>query len=175
MYLDITGHEPAMLLCYLLMTGILFFALCSVLSPDLIKSAFSLGGIWIFSGILFMLLGQEILGVFQIIVYAGAILPLLLFSVMLTPISEKIASRKSPFMLGFSFSVIAAFVSVFIQLCSKLSWPTHFPQPLYTIQDLGKALVQNYAFPFEWISIILVAVLIAALTLARKDSSHDSC
>lgn len=173
MNLDIMSHGVA-LLPYALMASIVAFAIGAIVLNDLMRAAFCLGAIWILSGLFFMVLGQEMLGVFQIIIYAGAVLSLLLFSVMLTDISEKISSLQSLPLLGFATAVSSGLVLVLIKFSSGITVSDAHQKAFYSIQDLGKSLVQNYAFPFEWISITLVAVMVSALTLARKDQNRDS-
>lgn len=120
----------------------------------------------------FVLLNAEFLAAVQLIVYAGAILILYLFVVMLLNVAQETKSARSnrywPWMVGFG-GLIAAEVLI-------LTWRGSFPvEPgqimkpgLSSVKALGIELYTNYLIPFEVASIILLVGLIGAVMLAKK-------
>ncbi len=124
----------------------------------------------------FVLLNAEFLAAVQIIVYAGAILILYLFVVMLLNVDRESsavrANRFWPWMVGFGV-VIAAEV---ILLISRGTFSADTGQPMQLagsgVKELGELLYQKYLVPFEAASIILLVGLVGAVMLAKKRSNE---
>ncbi|MDA8423424.1 MAG: NADH-quinone oxidoreductase subunit J [Nitrospiraceae bacterium] len=124
----------------------------------------------------FVLLNAEFLAAVQLIVYAGAILILYLFVVMLLNVDrESTAARANrfwPWMAGFG-ALIAAEV---ILLIARGTFPSEAgQQPMRLagsgVKELGELLYQKYLVPFEVASIILLVGLVGAVMLAKKRAS----
>jgi NADH-quinone oxidoreductase subunit J len=121
----------------------------------------------------FVLLNAEFLAAVQIIVYAGAILILYLFVVMLLNVDRESsvsrANRFWPWMTGFGI-LIAGEVMLLI---SRGSFPADAGQPVQFpgagVQELGMALYRKYLIPVEIASVILLVGLVGAVILAKKD------
>jgi len=130
-----------------------------------ILNFFAIGG-------LFLTLQAEFLAVVQIIVYAGAIMVLFLFVIMLLnlgpsdPEETRFDARKGIiFILGLAF--LAELLFVFSSLGNEkiiVNEEFHFGK----VEALGQVLLTNFVFPFEMISVILLAALIGAVAIARK-------
>jgi NADH-quinone oxidoreductase subunit J len=122
----------------------------------------------------FVLLNAEFLAAVQIIVYAGAILILYLFVVMLLNVDRESSSARANrywrWMVGFG-AVIAAEVIILI---SRGTFSADTGQPLQLagsgVRELGELLYQKYLIPFEAASIILLVGLVGAVMLAKKKS-----
>jgi NADH-quinone oxidoreductase subunit J len=123
----------------------------------------------------FVLLNAEFLAAVQIIVYAGAILILYLFVVMLLNVDRESAvaraNRYWRWMVGFGV-VIGAEV---ILLISRGTFSADRGRPMQLggngVKELGELLYQNYLIPFEVASIILLVGLVGAVMLAKKKST----
>jgi NADH-quinone oxidoreductase subunit J len=123
---------------------------------------------------LYLLLNAQFIAVAQVIVYAGAIMVLFLFVIMLLkPEREKLFARHSGIKI---FAVIIA-VIVFFQLVYMvvLSHPSTLVNPVEaesvkagTIEQIGRELYTNYILPFEAAGFLLLAAVIGALVLAKK-------
>jgi NADH-quinone oxidoreductase subunit J len=124
----------------------------------------------------FVLLNAEFLAAVQLIVYAGAILILYLFVVMLLNVDrESTAARANRYwrwMVGFGV-VIAAEV---ILLISRGTFSADAGQPMQLagsgVKELGELLYRKYLVPFEAASIILLVGLVGAVMLAKKTSNE---
>jgi NADH-quinone oxidoreductase subunit J len=123
---------------------------------------------------LYLLLNAQFIAVVQVIVYAGAIMVLFLFVIMLLkPEKEKLFTTHPRVK---TFAVLIA-VLVFIQLVYivLLSHPSSSLNPVQaasmkagTIEQIGRELYTNYVLPFEAAGFLLLAATIGALVLAKK-------
>lgn len=120
----------------------------------------------------FVLLNAEFLAAVQLLVYAGAILILYLFVVMLLNVDkESTAARANKFWPWMTvFGILIAVEIVF--LVSRGSFPADTGQPMRLgnmgIRELGVVLYQQYLVPFEVASVILLVGLVGAVMLAQK-------
>jgi NADH-quinone oxidoreductase subunit J len=123
---------------------------------------------------LYLLLNAQFIAVVQVIVYAGAIMILFLFVIMLLkPEQERLVSKIIGFKT-FSFAVTAL---VFIQLAYLIffSHPGSSIKPdvaasinAGTVETIGRELYTNYILPFEAAGYLLLAATIGAVVLAKK-------
>ena len=123
---------------------------------------------------LYLLLNAQFIAVTQVIVYAGAIMVLFLFVIMLLkPEHEKLFSIRPKIKI---FAVVIAAL-VFLQLVYMifLSNPSSSADPSVaasvkagTIEEIGRQLYTNYVLPFEAAGYLLLAATIGALVLAKK-------
>ena len=124
---------------------------------------------------LYLLLNAQFIAVVQVIVYAGAIMVLFLFVLMLlnTDSEHKLFADKQ----RIKYFAILISVFVFIQLTflifkSKLSGSLNSVESASvnagTIQTIGHQLYLNYIIPFEIAGFLLLAATIGALVLAKK-------
>jgi len=120
----------------------------------------------------FVLLNAEFLAAVQLIVYAGAILILYLFVVMLLNVDRESSAARAnrfwPWMICFGL-LVAGEVML---LVARGTFPVEEGKTMRLagsgIKELGILLYQNYLVPFEAASIILLVGLVGAVTLAKK-------
>ncbi len=122
---------------------------------------------------LFVLLGAYFLAVIQVLLYAGAVLVLFLYVLMLLNLSPDTLARARLFTLP------AAGVTVSIVLFG-LFWRIFAASPLPeqasqtqagTIEAIGAKLFSDYLLPFELTSFLILAAIIGAVTLAKQKPS----
>jgi len=125
-------------------------------------------------GVTFLLLGAEFIGWVQILIYVGAIVILFLFGLMLTkaPIGRDTLDNQNK-ALG---AVVAVLVFVGLTLLITAAFPlgdavAPDPAPGSSTQ-IGEALFRDYVLPFEAVSFVLLAALIGAIVLSRKDEGN---
>lgn len=125
---------------------------------------------------IFALLSAPFLFMVQIIVYAGAILTLLLFIIMFLNVKEEDLPKEENKM---SLLIIGAIILIpFNILAIKIF--THLPSKSLGIQEsdfgslksFGDVLFQKWLVPFELISILLLAALVGAIVYARKGGKN---
>ncbi len=123
---------------------------------------------------LYLLLNAEFLAATQVIVYAGAILVLFLFVVMLLNLKEEI--RVKEFTGGWPVRLlIAAGIMIVLKVGLagfkvgfKGPWSIETIEKVTDTKALGKVLFTEYILPFEIASLILLVAIVGAVFLAKK-------
>ena len=148
---------------------IVFAAVRLVTTRNLVHGALYLLAVLAGAAILFLLFLAEFVAWVQVLVYIGAVVVLLLFGLMLTraPIGKMVLDSQT--------RPLAAVVSLAIfAITSTVVWKTfkgqkvHFSNP-GTVSTLGQAIFSRYVLPFEIVSVVLLAALVGAVVLARKE------
>ena len=118
----------------------------------------------------FLLLGAEFVGVTQLLIYIGAIVVLFLFGIMLTraPIGREVnlTARTWPMGLVVAIPIAGVLAYTLIDASVQITSATTLGSSPRQVSD---TLFQNYLIPFEVVSVLLLAALIGAIVLARKD------
>lgn len=149
------------------------FALASALSVILQKnpiySALSLILVIASIGGLFLLLQAAFLAVLQIIIYAGAIMALFVFVIMMVDVDKDLYPSWHP------KSVTALVILLLIAgatIWAVLGYTPSFPamQADFTIRNLARELFTSYVFAFEAIALLIVSSVVGALYIARKET-----
>lgn len=123
---------------------------------------------------LFALVNATFLFVVQIIIYAGAILSLILFIIMFLNIKDENLpdeKYKNRWLLGTSI-IITPFSLILIDLILRSDIAVHAlrDEKFGTIKDVGATLFSQWILPFELVSILLLVALIGAVTLSKKEA-----
>ncbi len=124
-------------------------------------------------GAVYLLLAAEFVGWVQILIYVGAIVILFLFGLMLTkaPIGrEALDNQQRGIALLIGLLVLAGLVFL-IQDAFSWSDPRLRPGVGSTL-DLGQSLFRQWVLPFEAVSFLLLAALIGAVVLSRRDDQR---
>ncbi|MDA0986843.1 MAG: NADH-quinone oxidoreductase subunit J [Bacteroidetes bacterium] len=151
-----------------------FAALMVVISRSPIASALYLILNFFCLAGLYLTLNAQFIAVVHIIVYAGAIMVLFLFVIMLLNLQDETKLRER--MNWKSFAAIALSILFLIELFYIFIIKTPTPKiPIHpsskeigTVEYLGKILFTEFLFPFELTSILLIAAIIGAVVLAKK-------
>jgi NADH-quinone oxidoreductase subunit J len=143
-----------------------------VLQTHPISSALSLVGVMGALAVLYLLLGGEFLAAVQLIVYAGAIMVLFTFTIMLLNAgSEKKTSRKVlrtavALPLLFTLAGLGAwFAASQTPKTDVVKFGAYTAGPL----EIGRALFTTYLLPFEVTSVLILIAILGAIVLARKE------
>ena len=144
-------------------------ALLVVLRRNIVHSAVAL--IFSFCGVagIYVLLDAEFLGAVQVLIYVGGITILLLFAIMLT---TRIAARVNVFNAQVGLSALIALgitaVLVYASL-TGIQMGGEAPPPPETAPALGRLLLTTHVLPFEVASVLLLAAMVGAIILARRE------
>ena len=118
-------------------------------------------------GGLFGLLGAPFMAVVQIIIYAGAIMVLFIFVVMMINLREGLASEKKKWTIALSV-VLALVLLLELVLAAKGAYLGQSPEGSVSPKEIGQLLFTKYLYPFEITSILIIAALVGAIVLVKK-------
>ncbi|MCG6963767.1 MAG: NADH-quinone oxidoreductase subunit J [Acidobacteria bacterium] len=149
------------------------FSLVTIAHRNPVVNVLSLAIVFFALSAIYAVVGMDFLAAIQLIVYSGAVLVLFLFVIMLLNIRsvERLGSGR-PLQAALGAAAAIA-VGVAIVLVIGKQAPT-FGSLLPgtgkgTAFAIGRSLMTTHLFPFEFISVLLLAALIGALVLARKE------
>ena len=112
----------------------------------------------------------QFLAVLQVIVYAGAIMVLILFVIMLLNLRQELRGRRSGALQRFAAPILGiALVVVLARAFRTVTGPFPAADLEYgTVGSVGRELFTRFWYPFEAISLLLVAAMVGAVLLAKK-------
>jgi NADH-quinone oxidoreductase subunit J len=140
-------------------------------TKNTVAGALSLVGTMVALGAIYVLLEAYLVGVLQILVYAGAIVVLFLFVVMLLNLRRdefgpERLRRWTKYALvvggGFALMQFVAFVP------GALREPAALPEGFGTYREVGRLLFTDWVFAFEATSLLLLSAMIGAVILAKR-------
>lgn len=149
-------------------------AILLILAREPIHSALSLILVMISLAVLYLLLGAPFVAAIQILVYAGAIMVLFVFVIMLlnAGVEERTDWSKIAKWVGFPLgSVLLVEIAYWLfhsEPGTAIANGAAAPPPASTF-ELSTALFRQYLFPFEATSILILIAILGAIVLARKD------
>lgn len=164
---------------YIFSAAAIFSAVMVVLSSNPVRSVlflvgtfFSMAGVW-------MILHAEFLALVLVLVYVGAVMTLFLFVVMMLNLNQ--VSFKESFVkyvpIGLFIVLLVTGLMIMV-VGSKTSGVLQMPSPVLksadysNTADLGMVLYTEYAFPFEVSGILLLAAIIAAISLTHRPAKR---
>lgn len=162
------------LILFLLFAGCcLAGAVNLLLQTHPINSALSLIVVMSSLAVLYLLLGAEFLAAAQMIVYAGAVMVLFTFVVMLLNAGEEERTRGSRIARALGFPAVVAILAVIatVILNAPLN-PAVVQQDITSTADLSRVLFSDLLLPFEVTSVLILVAILGAVALARKDNGE---
>jgi NADH-quinone oxidoreductase subunit J len=148
------------------------FAVGLVARPNPLHGALCLVGNLFCVAILYLTLRAEFLALAQVIVYAGAIMVLFIFAIMLL-LPGKAETGPDPLRSQrmLALPVGGALGLVMVVVLAQAAGPVPSGEPVAVgLPALGRLLFREYLLPFEVTSVLLLAALIGALSLAKRRS-----
>ena len=140
-----------------------------------INSALSLIVVMTSLAVLYLLLGAEFLAIAQVIVYAGAIMVLFTFVVMLLNAGreERTRGSRSARAVGFPAVVaIFAVIATVIVRAQGLGVASLGRDAITTTEDLSRVLFHELLLPFELTSVLILIAILGSVALARRDGER---
>ena len=154
---------------YGVMAALLMTAFVTVTTRNFFHSAIFLAFTLLGVSIIYFFLHAEFIAGIQILLYVGAIMTLVIFAIMLT---SKIADSSIPQSNQQRFAVLILILLlgfILISAILKTSWKIATTPQTTNAIELGRALMGEFVFPFEIISIVLLIALVGAIVVARSD------
>lgn len=144
------------------------------LSRNILYSALGLLMSLLGAGALYVFLSADFVAVTQLLVYIGGVLVLVLFAVMLTAKIGEVNISNASFGVGGGILLFLATSPVLLAVALSVPWRTRPEPPLAeTTARIGNAFLAEYLLPFEVASLVLLATLIGAVVMARKELKAD--
>jgi NADH-quinone oxidoreductase subunit J len=144
-----------------------------VIQSHPISSAISLIGVMGSLAVLYLLLGAEFLAAAQVIVYAGAIMVLFVFVIMLLNAGAEIRKGRALLAQVLGIPLLFAFLGLMVYFAGNM-FPGA-PEVRFggfrhgTALDVGRALFTQYLLPFEVVSVLILIAILGAVVLAQKE------
>lgn len=168
--MDITVNQ---IIFYLLSIVIVVFSILTVTTKRILRSATYLLFVLFATAGLYFYLNYSFLGAVQLTVYAGGVVVLYVFSILLTSSDEE--NKKSLNIKKLTSAIVATIVGLVVTLYILLRNPfiaTHLIGEETHMKTIGHALMgtekYQYLLPFELISVLLLACIIGGIMIARK-------
>jgi NAD(P)H-quinone oxidoreductase subunit 6 len=159
-------------LVFYLVAGVTLVSAAGVaFSRHIVYSAFALMGTLLGAAGLYVMLAADFVAVIQVLIYVGGILVLMLFAVMLTQrIADVHISNRSVGRLP-SLLIIACIGVAMTRAILAANWHVAgaAAMPATATYAIGNAFLSDYVLPFELASVVLLAALIGAVVLSRKE------
>lgn len=163
---------PQIVVFLVLAAVIVAGAVSLILQRHPIHSALSLVVVMVALAGLYLLQGAEFVAAVQIIVYAGAIMVLFVFVIMLLNAGEEERTNMSRLarFVGVPLGVVFVLeVAYWVGRATLHLGPG--PSETVSTRDLSTLLFREYVFPFELTSFLILIALLGALVLARREES----
>ena len=123
---------------------------------------------------MFVLLGAETIAAFQVLIYVGAITVLILYGIMFTKFSDSpraLFFQKQTPLAG----VFVAAVAVPIVMVATVSFTGAHPGPGGgDLPALATSVFTDFAFPFEIASVLLLAAMVGAIVLTKREDPEEA-
>ena len=156
---------------------IVVFSVLTVTSRRILRAAVSLLMVLIATAGLYFLLNYEFMAAVQITLYAGGIVVLIIFSILLTSqISHKFERIETKKAIFSALAAVAGAVVVITTILKHSFSADAVAAAEIDMHVIGRSLLETgpdgYVLPFEVISVLLVAAMIGAIVIAKKGSPH---
>lgn len=187
--------ENIQTICLILLEiGVVLGALGVVLLPNIVYSAFLLGGVSLCIAGIYLLLNAEFIAAAQILIYVGAINVLILFAIMLVNKADKGKINSSNLLKTNLVTLLSiTFFILIVQVIDKTDWdsvtatePSAFYKlltnktaidgvnNLTTISFIGFHIFSDFLLPFEIVSVLLLVTLVGAVVIARREQVSEN-
>lgn len=158
------------ILFYFFATIIVLSAIGVVFTRNIVHAAFYLMFTLFAVAAVYVLLSADFIAVTQILLYVGGILVLIVFGVMLTSRAYEVAINKSILSVIPAIIVVGAIAGVLIGIFTTTRWPEAGMAPYEeTAKPIGALLMTQFVLPFELASVLLLAALVGAVVIARRE------
>jgi NADH-quinone oxidoreductase subunit J len=122
-------------------------------------------------GGVFGLLGAPFMAVVQIIIYAGAIMVLFIFIIMMINFRERITPEKRKWTIGLAGAMAVVLLAEVLFALHGVGTGSNAASTGPSPTEIGRLLFTKYLYPFEITSILILAALVGAIVLVKKRDS----
>lgn len=148
-------------------------AIVTIATRHPVKSAMALVVHFFTLSGLYLTLNAQFLAVLQILVYAGAIMVLVIFVIMLLNLGdeERLMQKfqsKQYLAIGLAGALALMLISVFVANFDLRQFDPNLSVSAGTVQSLGKELFTDFLLPIEGVAILLTAAIVGAIVMAKR-------
>lgn len=141
-----------------------------ILQKDPVYSALSLIVVIASMAGLFLLLNSPLLAMLQIIIYAGAVMALFVFVIMIVdPPKSPTPSFNAYSRVAFVLLLVIAGVAIWA--VSKVTDSFALLNADFSVRQISRSIFTSHLFPFEAIGMLIVSAVVGALYIARKEEA----
>ena len=149
-----------------------------LVSKNAVYSALALLVNFAVLAVMYIMLHAQFVAVVQVIVYAGAIVVLFLFVIMLigtetSLLAARGRSRQITTIIALVAGVVFLISAAYVAVAGTVSADQGRVPGDGAVQAIGEALFTQYLLPFELASVLLLVAMIGAVVLARKQKSDE--
>ncbi|MBF0503963.1 MAG: NADH-quinone oxidoreductase subunit J [Candidatus Omnitrophica bacterium] len=153
---------------YFIAAGVCVFAVMAVTGRDIFHCALWLAMTLLSVAGIYFYLDAPFLGVIQILVYVGGIITLFVFAIKLTANIGYKSIRQTSKQWALALFITALLLCVLSRVFAAHPWAqTVLNVPAASIAQIGRSLMMNYAVPFEFMSVILLAAMVGAIVIGK--------
>lgn len=163
-----------LILFWLFAVGTVGGAAGVIFARNPVASAMSLVGTFFFLAGVYVLLWAHTIAALQVLVYAGAIMVLFLFVIMLLSLTDSGPVLSiTPSRVAGGAAVVALFVALFLVFkrmpADSLGWTSDAARvnQFGTVKHLGEVMYTQWLFPFEAVSLLLLVAILGAVVVAK--------
>ena len=158
---------------YLLAITIVVFSVLTVTTRRILRAAVYLLFVLLATSVIYLMLNYTFLAAVQLTVYAGGIIVLIVFSILLTShINDRLEVGSLARRISAGVISIIGFSITFWVISTSHLTPNHTTEAAHDIRAIGLALMSygenGYVLAFELISVLLLAAMIGAIVIAKK-------
>jgi NADH-quinone oxidoreductase subunit J len=159
------------LLFYLLALGAVISGVLVIVKKNPVINALFLIGVMLCLAGIYLLLGAQFMAAIQLIVYAGAIMVLFLFVIMLLNLDQEISGIVKGNQKAIGFILSALLFALLLSVLGVNQLPGKGLHPIDEVsntESLARVLFTYFLLPFEITSVILLIAIIGAIVLGKK-------
>ena len=162
------------ILFWILTFLMLAFGASVVINRDPVASALSLVGSFLCLAALFVGLDAFFIGVIQVLVYAGAVMVLFLFIIMLLDLKAENRRHLNKVALAGGALVTAGFVSQLLRVLNSFKegakpFPALGSARIEDVRSVGNALFTEFTLPFQVVGVLVLVATIGGVVLSRRE------
>ncbi len=169
--MSLTFHQAVF---YFFSAVIVIFSILTVTSRRILRSATFLLFVLLGTAAFYFMLNYAFMGALQITLYAGGIVVLIIFSILLTShVGDKFEPiGRAKMIASLMVSLLGAGITLYILLNASFG-SSRTVVPDASVRNIGTALLSyernGFVLPFEVVSLLLLAAIVGAIVIARKE------
>ena len=157
----------AEIIFYFIALSTCVFAFLTVASRNIFHCAVWLAMCLLNVAAIYFYLDAQFVGVIQILVYIGGIITLFIFAIKLTAHIDDLTIPQANKQVLPSVLIVGLLFVLLLAVIARSPWAISETQPSISLKEIGQSLMTVYVLPFEFISVVLLAVMVGAIVIGK--------